>query len=152
MNLQNNAMTFNSIFSAIGIGSLIAVMLKAIFDNINKVSEKNFDLKETRYKALIILMWTYINPKREFDHLKLYRTDIKNIDYLRRELILELYEMLLYAGDNAIKIFKIFIEEPTYQNYTKVIVEMRKDLYGKDTKIKFEDIKPDQFTIRVLET
>jgi len=152
MDLQNNSITFNSVFGLLGFGSLIAIFLKAVLDNINKVSEKNLELKEIRYKAIIILMWAYINPKKEIDHLKIYRADIKDQNMLRRELILELYNMLLYAGDVVVKIFKLFIAQPNYENYVKVIIEMRRDLYGKKTKIKFQDVEPDKFTIRILKS
>ena len=142
-------MDTNSIISGIGIGGLLSVFLQAIFNHLSKVGEKNLELKETRYKAILILMWTYINPKEEMSHLRQYRSDIKNEYALRRELILELYEMLLYASDAVVKIYKSFIAEPNYENYSKVIIEMRKDLYGKSTKIKFQDIEPDKITIRI---
>lgn len=142
----------NSLFSIIGVGSLIGILITSHLNEKSRLNEKNFELKEKRYKANIILMWAYINPKKELHFLQKYRNDIKDIGVLRRELILELYEMLLYADDKVIKIFKKCIDTPSYENYSKVIVEMRKDLYGKSTKIKFEDIEPDNLTIRILKT
>ena len=72
---------------------------------------------------------------------RLYRENILNIETLHRELKLKLYNSLLYAGDNVIYSLRKFIEKNNHQNYSKVALEMRKDLYGKNTRINFNDIK-----------
>ncbi len=130
-----------AIIASLGLGGLVGTILQSFLSNRNKVFEDEFREKGKRYKAIMILMWTSLNPKSELAHLKLYREDIPNADTLRKELKLELYNMMLYAGDNVIRSLKQFIKKTTHENYSKVALEMRKDLYGKKTNINFNDIK-----------
>lgn len=89
----------------------------------------------------MILMWTSLNPARELEHLRLFREDIPDIETLQRELKLELYNMMLYANDNVIRSFKQFVNDNSHENYSQVAFEMRKDLYGKNTRIDFDEVK-----------
>lgn len=130
-----------AIIASLGLGGLIATFVQSYLQNRSKVVERAFDFKEKRYKAIMILMWTSLNPKSELKHLKLFRDDIPNTSTLQRELKLELYNSMLFAGDNVIKSLRRFIEQSNHQNYSQVALEMRRDLYGKKTKIDFEDIK-----------
>ncbi len=130
-----------AIIASLGLGGLVGTILQSFLSNRNKVFEDEFKEKGRRYKAIMILMWTSLDPKSELSHLKIYREDIPNVEALHRELKLELYNMMLYAGDNVIRSLKQFIKNTSHQNYSKVALEMRKDLYGKKTKIDFDDIK-----------
>ena len=133
--------TITTILTSLGIGGLIGNFFQSFLQSKGKVNEREFNFKEQRYKALMILMWTSLNPKSELKHLRFYREDILDIKTLHRELKLELYNSLLYAEDNVIYSLRKFIEKINHQNYSSVALEMRKDLYGKKTKINFEDIK-----------
>ena len=133
--------TITTILTSLGIGGLIGNVFQSFLQSKGKVNEREFNFKEQRYKALMILMWTSLNPKSELKHLRFYREDILDIKTLHRELKLELYNSLLYAEDNVIYSLRKFIEKINHQNYSSVALEMRKDLYGKKTKINFEDIK-----------
>ncbi len=130
-----------AIIASLGLGGLAGTILQSLLSNRNKMFEDEFKEKGKRYKAMMILMWTSLNPKSELFHLKLYRKDIPNAERLRKELKLELYNMMLYAGDNVIRALKLFIKKTTHESYSKVALEMRKDLYGKKTNINFDDIK-----------
>jgi hypothetical protein len=139
-------MTFNidiltAIIASLSLGGLLSVLLQNILQNRTKVFEQGFSFKETRYKAIMILMWADVNPQSELKHLKVYRDDIPNQEALIRELKLELYNAVLYAGDEVLKALAIFIKDPHHQNYSRVALAMRRDLYGKKTKIEFDDIK-----------
>jgi hypothetical protein len=130
-----------AIIASLGLGGLVGTILQSFMSNRNKVFEDAFSKKAERYKAIMILMWTSLDPKSELRHLKFFRSDIQNTETLRRELKLELYNMMLYAGDNVMRSFKQFVKKPNHKNYAKVALEMRKDLYGKRTNIDFDEIK-----------
>lgn len=132
---------FFDFLTVLGIGSLFGIFFQSYLDRKNKVGLSQFKLKESRYKATIILMWTKLNPKKELKHLRYYRNDISNLMVLEREIKLELYNSLLFAGDNVIKALKNFIKEPNHKNYSVTVLEMRKDLYNNNTKIVFKDVE-----------
>lgn len=132
---------FTLILSSLGLGSLLAILIQNYLQSKTRISERLFDFKESRYKAIAILMWTYLSPKSELKHLKFYRSDIPNLSTLKRELLLELYNSMLFASDDVLKVLKAFIQSPSEENYSRVILEMRRDLYSKNTKLNLEDIK-----------
>lgn len=130
-----------AIIASLGLGGSIGTILQSFLSNKNRVFEDEFKKKAERYKAIMILMWTSLNPKSELKHLKLYREDIPNTETLHKELKLELYNMMLYAGDNVMRSFKLFVKKINHENYSKVALEMRRDLYGRKTKINFDEIR-----------
>ncbi len=131
------------IIASLSLGGLIGTILQSFLLKRNRVFEDEFKHRAKRYKAIMILMWASLNPKRELKHLRVFREDITNIETLKRELKLELYNMALYGGDNVIRSLKKFIKKINHENYSRVALEMRKDLYGKKTNITFDDIKID---------
>lgn len=137
MNLE----VITTIIASLGLGGLVATIVQSVLASHNNTQEDQFKFKGSRYKSIMILMWTSLNPEKELEHLRLYREDILDAETLQRELKLELYNMMLYAGDNVIRSFKQFVNENSHENYAKVAFEMRKDLYGKKTHINFEEIK-----------
>ncbi len=132
-----------AIIASLSLGGLLSIFLQSILQNRSRIFEQQLSFKEKRYKAIIVLMYANLNPKSELKHLKIYREDISDHEALIRELKLELYDGMLYAGDEVLKSLRVFIEEPNHQNYSSVALAMRRDLYGKKTKIEFDDIKVD---------
>jgi len=86
-------------------------------------------------------MWAAIDFETELDKLKKYRPNITTKEILIKELQLELYNGILYADDDVLKTLKVFIPNLDYNSYLNVALAMRKDLYGKRSKIKFDDLK-----------
>jgi len=58
-----------AILTSLGIGGLIGNFVQSFLQSRRKINEHEFKLKEQRYKALMILMWTSLNPKSELKHL-----------------------------------------------------------------------------------
>lgn len=141
-----NAMEFNlqtilPILTSFGFGGLITILIKSYLDNRRKKFEHEFNQKEKRYKAIMIQMWASINPDTELEHLQRFRPDVTSKEMLFRELELELYNGVLYASDDVLKQLRKFISKRDYQSYLNVALAMRKDLYGKKSKITFNDLK-----------
>lgn len=136
-----NTETVLSIIASLSLGGVIATFFSSYLSSRDKINESNFKFKEQRYKAIMILMWTSLSPKSELKHLKIYRPDIPNSKTLLVELKLELYNALLYAGDDVIISLKKFIANTNHKTYSEVALQMRKDLFGKKTSLNFEDIE-----------
>lgn len=59
------------------------------------------------------------------------------IEYLKAEY----HEMMLYASPEVVLSVKSFIETPSYKNFLKTILAMRKDLWQKKSDLKIDQIK-----------
>lgn len=119
-----------SILAGLGVGGLLGVFAKSILDKRQLKFTKVFDYKETRYKALTILMLTAANPsKYELAQLKRHRPDMNGLDDLHRELELEYHNAMLFASDKVLKHFATFLQDQTMANYEAVARAMREDLY-----------------------
>ena len=119
-----------AILSGLGVGGLLGVFAKSVLDKRQLKFTKVFDYKETRYKALTILMLTAVNAsKYELAQLKRHRPDMNGIDDLHRELELEYHNAMLFASDKVLKHFAIFLRDMSMANYETVAKAMREDLY-----------------------
>jgi hypothetical protein len=119
-----------SILSGLGVGGLLGVFAKSALDKRQLKFTKVFDYKETRYKALTILMLTAVNPsKYELAQLKRHRPDMNGLDDLQRELELEYHNAMLFASDKVLKRFADFLQDKSMENYEAVARAMREDLY-----------------------
>jgi hypothetical protein len=116
--------------SSLGVGGLLGVFAKSFLDKRQLKFSKVFEYKETRYKAITILMLTAVNPsKYELAQLKLRRPDMNGVEELSKELELEYQNAMLYASNRVLKNFEAFLTEKSLKNYRAVAQAMRKDLY-----------------------
>ncbi|MBN2223487.1 MAG: hypothetical protein JW765_02300 [Deltaproteobacteria bacterium] len=53
---------------------------------------------------------------------------------------MEFHEMILYASKDVIFSVKNFIENPTYNNFLKTIITMRKDLSTEKDNLDLKEI------------
>jgi hypothetical protein len=119
-----------SVLSGLGVGGLLGVFAKSFLDKRQLKFTKVFDYKETRYKALSILMLTAVNPSGyELTQLKRHRPDMNGVEDLDRELELEYHNAMLFASDKVLKHFAIFLQDKSMPNFEAVARAMRADLY-----------------------
>lgn len=78
-------------------------------------------------------MYGYINQS-ELESLKRFRSAIKNMEDLKRELQTEWVHSWIFADDNTITTFKNFLETPSETTFVETVLAMRKD-YGVKTQI-----------------
>ena len=124
----------------IGIGGL----LKSAFDYFYVEKKKTKDqsrheLKEIRYKAVIILCYTLLNYEENKEKLSNHRPDIKSKEELNKEIELEWLNMALYASDSVISATKEFLLLSNQENLTNMILTMRKSLYDIKTSLSSHD-------------
>ncbi|WP_411032415.1 hypothetical protein [Spongiimicrobium sp. 3-5] len=118
-----------------GLGSVATLFIKYILDKKREKSASEFEHKIRRYKSAMIFMNVYLKP----DNMMFIRDshpDITSKDNLKETLKAEYYEMLLYAPDDVIKNVRDFISSPSNGQFIKTVKSMRKDLWGKRTKLK----------------
>lgn len=119
-----------AILSGLGVGGLLGVFAKSALDKRQLKFTKVFDYKETRYKALTILMLTAVDPsKYGLGQLKRHRPDMNGLDDLHRELELEYHNAMLFASDKVLRHFATFLRDKSMENYEVVARAMRADLY-----------------------
>ncbi|MFH0771706.1 MAG: hypothetical protein V1933_03715 [Candidatus Omnitrophota bacterium] len=126
------------IVTALGFGGIIGAYFQAIFQRQSQIKEKEHELKSRRYKTILILMLIKLDPKNGMQHIAEFRDDLKNITDVEKEIETELLNAVLFADDEVIKNLAKFSQNPCKATYIKTVVAMRKELWGKKTKIKEE--------------
>jgi hypothetical protein len=124
-----------SIATAAGIGGIIGAYFQAVFQRQRKIKEQEHEWKLRRYGSISIQMLTKLNPKVGLQHLKDIRPDLKTISDIDEELKTELLNGVIFASDEVITSMADFIRKPSYESYIKTVTSMRKDLWGRKTKI-----------------
>lgn len=121
-------------------GGVVVAIIQYFLDK-RKAIELNFNkLMEDKYRSLLVFMTCAldIENRRHFTINEQIPTK-KSQDYLDK--IKEYYyHSVLYSPDEVILALKQFIKTPTIKTYIKTATAMRKDLWNKGTKLKFEDI------------
>lgn len=126
-----------SILSIIGIGSVIGAFFTYFWQKKKEMQMKENQLKENRYLCILLLMYGYIN-KEEFKRVKSHRTEIQNREDLKKELQTEWVNSWIFAGDNTIKSFKNFLENPNETTFAKTVLSMRKELWNKKSNYPYQ--------------
>jgi hypothetical protein len=128
-----------TIIGTLGLGTIIGAYFQSNFQHSKELKMDNHKFKRARYGSILIQMLTLLDPKHH-DRVSRIRPDLKNIDDLREELKTELLNAVLYANDDVIKSLSVFNKSPNYENYLNTVSSMRKDLWGKNTKISSKDL------------
>lgn len=132
-------MTAEQILTALGLVGF-GGLLKSLFDffiaSRKAKQDSKHTLKETRYKAIILLCYALVNYDREKTTLVINRPDITSIDRLRNEVHAEFINMSLFGSDKVILEMKQFLLKQNNQTLNDLALAMRKDLYGIRTNLK----------------
>ena len=118
------------VLSGLGIGGLVGAYAKALLDKQQLKFSKLFDYKESRYKALTILMWVAMNPSDyELAMLHKHRPEIQDAKDLDRELQLEYHNAMIFASDQVIASLAAFLADKSTSNWQSVARAIKRDLY-----------------------
>ncbi|HBG61577.1 MAG: hypothetical protein A2Y03_05730 [Omnitrophica WOR_2 bacterium GWF2_38_59] len=139
------------ILSLLGLGGIAGAFFNSIWERNKTISLQKQQYKETRYKAIILLMYGFLEYKDESDFLIIHRPDLNSKEKLFLELKTEWNNMILYASDEVLLRAHTFLNKPSHENYKKLAIEMRKDLWGgkishEIEKLNFENIIADERT------
>lgn len=128
-----------SVLGALSVGALLTSTFQFWADRNKLNRQKREEFKETRYKAIIILMDASLDFNQSAKNLSVHR-NFASKEELQNELLTEWRNMLLYANDHVIKSMKAFVKEPNEQNFYKTGIAMRRDLYGIKTGLTIDDL------------
>ena len=128
-----------TIIGTLGLGTVIGAYFQSNFQHSKELKMDNHEFKRARYGSILIQMLTLLDPKH-LNKVSKIRPDLRNIEDLREELRNELLNAVLYANDDVIKSLSVFNKNPNYENYLNTVSSMRKDLWGKNTKISSNDL------------
>lgn len=131
-------MNFEEIVKIFGISSVISIIVTYIFDFLKNKQKFRFEKltleKENRYRSILIFMQVVLDPENQ-QHVETAFTcpnnDSSSIKkYFIKELSLNLDFCYLFASKNVIKQLEEFIQEPNPDNFKKVALAMRADLWN----------------------
>ena len=132
-------MTADQILTAIGLVGFGGI-LKTFFDFLVASRKAKQDakqtMKETRYKAIILMCYALVNYDREKTTLVINRPDIDSLERLKNELHAEFINMSLFGSDKVLAEIKNFIEKQNKEALNDLAIAMRKDLFGIRTNLK----------------
>ncbi|MHC5061665.1 MAG: hypothetical protein ACYTFK_11355 [Planctomycetota bacterium] len=135
-----------SVVGILGIGSLFGAWLTHVLGKKAELDRASRDIRENKYCSSLVWMRCFIAPER-IKHFNIEEPYIKEIStpedvkkYSREKLEEFYYNSLLYAPDSVNIAFKNFIDCPSENLFIELAIAMRKDLWGKDSNLYFDDI------------
>jgi hypothetical protein len=129
-----------AIVSALGLGGIFGAILTAILQRRNEVKRIEHELKKKRYECALMLMWAKLEPLYFKMVQQTNRPELINSEYLDSELKAELVYSLLFASDDVIRSLNGFIEKPCIATLETVALYVRRDLWGKRSKLSKNDL------------
>ncbi|WP_184548893.1 hypothetical protein [Mucilaginibacter sp. FT3.2] len=112
-----------SLLTALGIGSILGIVVKSVLDRNAELRIKLKTINEEKYRTILIYMSIVINPTNK-DHFILndnvlyeLKKDSDIMAYSLSKLNEYYYQSLLYASDDVMRTFKVFLTESNRDNY-----------------------------------
>ncbi len=135
-----------SLLAALGVGSGIGVIIKHLLDRNAELKIKLKTINEEKYRTILIYMSIIINPKNK-DHFVLndnilysLKDDNKIQEYATSKLKEYYYQSLLYASDDVMRSFKLFLAKADRKSYIMTAQKMRADLWNNKTTLTISEI------------
>ncbi len=129
-----------NLLAAAGIGSIIGGIItnyfQLMFQRNKEIAIKEHSCKFQRYEAITIQMLTVLSfDKHGLRFVKKFRPDlVAKEDYLE-EIKTEFLHGIILMSDSVINSLAEFLSKCDYKSYSKVVIAMRKDLWGKKMKV-----------------
>lgn len=124
-----------SVIATLGVGGIAGAFVQAFLQQRRYVRTREQNFKQTRYLAILILMLTQLDPETGLEKTKQFRHDLNNVDDVKKEIETEFLHSFVFAGDDVIYSLSEFIKNPNRSSFIKVAVAMRRDLWGKKTRV-----------------
>ncbi len=134
---------FIKIATLLGMGGVVGAVINHLLTQKANSDMNLYKVREERYRNILAHMSVLLNPmNKKFMNHRDPSTgqqfeEADHVDFLNAEY----YHACLYAPDNILKNFKMFIETPAEDVFIKVAQVMRKDLWRKKSKLTDKEIK-----------
>jgi len=135
-----------SLVTTLGLGSVMGIIIKSLLDRNSELKIKLKTINEEKYRTILIYMSILINPinKNHFilndNILYTLKTENEVQEYAISKLKAYYYQSLLYASDDVMRSFKLFLEAPDKQKYIITAEKMRVDLWNNKTTLTINEI------------
>jgi len=116
--------------SLLGFGGVIGTYLRILWERRNSALLQQQEFKETRYKCIIMLMYTCMDFEKRGRGLEQFGRNFRSTDDVINELKAEWHNMILFASDDVLKTVHAFIRAPSAASFKESALAMRKDLWG----------------------
>jgi len=129
--------------AALGLNTILSSWLTLFWQRRSAKKLRHEEYKEARYMCIILLMHGYLffeSAKPEL--IKRGYENLKSEKDLWELLWAEYINSYLYASDEFIASFIKFIMRPEVGNLHRTALAVRKDLWGRRTKIKINQAPP----------
>ncbi len=126
-------MTIENALSALGllgVGSVLGTWLRIIWERRNSALLQKQEFKETRFKCVIMLMYTALDFEKRAPGLVQFGRNFGSRADVIDELQAEWHNAILFASEEALTTIHAFIRQPSVASFKKAALAMRKDLWG----------------------
>ncbi len=130
-----------SILGLFGLGGVFGTYLRIIWERKTHALLKKQEFKDTRYKCLIMLMYTVLDFEKRGAGLKEFGRNFRSREDVLDELKAEWYNAILFASDEALKSIYTFISQPSAASFKRAALAMREDLWGGKTSASLESLE-----------
>ncbi len=125
-----------SLLTAVGFGSILGAYFQSKFQHTRELKNEEHEWKRTRYGAIIIQMLTVLRfEKHGTRFVQKHRPDLNTKEDYLEEIKSEFLHGIVMMSDAVINSLADFLRKKDYNSYTKAVVAMRKDLWGKKSKV-----------------
>lgn len=137
----NNIIT---LITGLGLGSILTAVVSSFLDKKKETDINLAKILEDKYRGLLVFMACALDiEKKKYFTINEQVNQKTSQDYMN-QIVEYYYHSTLYSSDEVILSLKGFINTPSQEAYIKVAQSMRKDLWGRKTKIDFNDIRLDK--------
>lgn len=114
----------------IGVGGILGTYFRILWERRNTALLQKQEFKETRYKCLIMLMYSALDFEKNETMLRQHGRNFATLEDLLDELKAEWHNMILFASDSVLIETHAFIRNPSHIAFRKASLAMREDLWG----------------------
>ena len=122
------------------IGGVVVAILQHFLDKRKEIDLELNKIMENKYRSLLVFMACALDIKKR----RYFNLDEQTPNKTQKDYLIQIseyyYHGVLYSPDKVMIALKKFILKPNKKNYLKTAIEMRKDLWNKNTKLEIEDI------------
>ena len=138
------SLTVENVLSALGllgIGGLLGTYLRIVWERKNSAQLQKQEFKDTRYKCIIMLMYTMLDFDKRSKGLDKFGRNFGTKEELLDEIKAEWHNAILFASDEVLEDLHNFIKTPSSDLFKKSALSMRKDLWGGNLSATLESLE-----------
>jgi hypothetical protein len=129
--------------TGLGVGGIVGAYFAELFRRRTETQLAEFEERITRFRSTLIHMQVLLHPD-QIAHLPVdvrQAYNLKTKKDIQDTLFGEYSRMVLFASDGVLQTMKSFMANPSPNGYWATLAEMRKNLWGKKTRLTHDELK-----------